>query len=148
MRKKLTIDTIPDPFRISHYAFISRWISYKMKRGISRETKAYSSSSNLFPGLKKISCSKWYKIGTKSKYWYRKIREHSANSGFCQSIERIVGNNNTSRIAGLFVSSITSLSIPYPIPPVGGIPISRAFMKSSSVVLASSSPAARAASCA
>ncbi len=53
----------------------------------------------------------------------------------------IVGNNNTSRIAWLSVSSITRRSIPYPIPPVGGIPISSAFRKSSSVWLASSSPA-------
>ena len=45
----------------------------------------------------------------------------------------IVGKSNTSLIAGEFVSNITSLSIPYPIPPVGGIPISRAFKKSSSV---------------
>ena len=46
----------------------------------------------------------------------------------------MVGKSSTSRIAGEFVSSITSLSMPYPIPPVGGIPISSAFMKSSSVV--------------
>ena len=45
----------------------------------------------------------------------------------------IVGNNNTSLIAGLFVIIITILSIPNPIPPVGGIPIDKAFKKSSSV---------------
>ena len=46
------------------------------------------------------------------------------------------------------VSSITILSIPNPIPPVGGIPYASAFKKSSSVWLASSSPAAASASCA
>lgn len=45
----------------------------------------------------------------------------------------IVGNSNTSLIAAEFVSSIHILSMPKPIPPVGGIPISRAFKKSSSV---------------
>ena len=60
----------------------------------------------------------------------------------------IVGNNNTSLIAVEFVNNITILSIPNPIPPVGGIPISNAFKKSSSVVLASSSPCARSSSCA
>ena len=54
----------------------------------------------------------------------------------------IVGNNKTSLIAAAFVSNIHILSIPNPIPPVGGIPISSAFIKSSSVVLASSSPSA------
>ena len=44
----------------------------------------------------------------------------------------------------LSVSSITRRSIPYPIPPVGGIPISSAFRKSSSVCCASSSPASNA----
>ena len=65
-----------------------------------------------------------------------------------ESKDFIVGKSSTSRIAGEFVNNITRRSIPYPIPPVGGIPISRAFKKSSSVVFASSSPAARAASCA
>ena len=60
----------------------------------------------------------------------------------------IVGNSSTSRIAWLSVSSITRRSIPYPIPPVGGIPISSAFRKSSSVWFASSSPASARASCA
>ena len=60
----------------------------------------------------------------------------------------IVGNNKTSLIAVEFVNNITILSIPNPIPPVGGIPISNAFKKSSSVVLASSSPCARSSSCA
>ena len=45
----------------------------------------------------------------------------------------IVGNNKTSRIAIEFVIIITIRSIPNPIPPVGGIPILRAFKKSSSV---------------
>lgn len=44
----------------------------------------------------------------------------------------IVGNSSTSRIAAESVSSITSRSIPNPMPPVGGIPYSRAQMKSSS----------------
>ena len=38
----------------------------------------------------------------------------------------IVGKNKTSRIAGESVSSITIRSMPKPIPPVGGIPSSRA----------------------
>jgi len=45
----------------------------------------------------------------------------------------IVGKNKTSRIAGESVSSITIRSMPKPIPPVGGIPSSRAYRKSSSV---------------
>ena len=60
----------------------------------------------------------------------------------------IVGNNSTSRIAALSVSNIHIRSIPKPIPPVGGMPISSAFKKSSSVVFASSSPSARSSSCA
>ena len=60
----------------------------------------------------------------------------------------IVGNRSTSLIAWLSVRSITRRSIPYPIPPVGGIPISSAFRKSSSVWFASSSPASARASCA
>ena len=55
----------------------------------------------------------------------------------------IVGNRRTSRMAGESVRSIHIRSIPKPIPPVGGIPISSARIKSSSVVLASSSPCAR-----
>ena len=66
----------------------------------------------------------------------------SASSDF------IVGNSNTSLIASAPVRSIHIRSIPNPIPPVGGIPISSAFMKSSSVVLASSSPCASSSSCA
>src|SRR5690554_717838 len=50
------------------------------------------------------------------------------------------GNKITSRIFGVFVSSITNLSIPIPIPPVGGIPYSNASTKSMSISLASSSP--------
>ena len=52
----------------------------------------------------------------------------------------IVGNNKTSLIVEAFVKNITSLSIPIPIPPVGGIPYSRAVRKSSSIIFASSSP--------
>lgn len=58
----------------------------------------------------------------------------------------IVGNKSTSRIAAESVRSMHIRSMPKPMPPVGGIPISRACMKSSSVVLASSSPRARRAS--
>ena len=58
----------------------------------------------------------------------------------------IVGKSSTSLIAALFVKSIHILSIPNPIPPVGGIPISSAFRKSSSVVFASSSPCAKSSS--
>ena len=65
-----------------------------------------------------------------------------------QALGFIVGNSSTSLIAWLSVRSITRRSIPYPIPPVGGIPISSAFRKSSSVWLASSSPASARASCA
>ena len=60
----------------------------------------------------------------------------------------IVGKSSTSRIASAPVRSIHIRSIPNPIPPVGGIPISSAFMKSSSVVFASSSPCASNSSCA
>lgn len=45
----------------------------------------------------------------------------------------IVGNSNTSLIAVEPVRIIHILSMPNPMPPVGGIPISRAFKKSSSV---------------
>ena len=38
----------------------------------------------------------------------------------------IVGKSNTSLIAALSVNNIQSLSSPYPIPPVGGIPSSNA----------------------
>ena len=58
----------------------------------------------------------------------------------------IVGKSNTSLIACESVNNIHIRSIPNPIPPVGAIPISSAFMKSSSVVFASSSPAASASS--
>ena len=58
----------------------------------------------------------------------------------------IVGNSRTSRIAAESVSSIHIRSIPNPIPPVGGIPISSAFRKSSSVWFASSSPCANSSS--
>ena len=60
----------------------------------------------------------------------------------------MVGNRSTSLIAAELVSSMHILSIPKPIPPVGGIPISSAFKKSSSVWFASSSPAANSSSCA
>ena len=55
---------------------------------------------------------------------------------------RIVGNAITSRMEGESVKSITILSIPIPIPPAGGIPTSSASIKSSSIGIASSSPAA------
>jgi len=42
------------------------------------------------------------------------------------------GNRITSRMLGESVSSITSRSMPMPQPPVGGMPISRAWMKSAS----------------
>ena len=58
------------------------------------------------------------------------------------SIGFIVGNKRISLIVLAFVNNITSLSIPIPIPPVGAIPYSRAIMKSSSIILASSSPLA------
>ena len=74
--------------------------------------------------------------------------EFTPISFFTPSKGFIVGNSNTSLIAWLSVRSITRRSIPYPIPPVGGIPISSALRKSSSVCSASSSPAAALASCA
>ena len=55
----------------------------------------------------------------------------------------IVGKIITSRIEALSVNSITSLSIPIPSPPVGGMPYSRDVTKSSSIIFASSSPASR-----
>ena len=45
------------------------------------------------------------------------------------------------------VRSIISLSTPIPRPPVGGIPYSSALMKSSSIMLASSSPSSRFLTC-
>ena len=60
----------------------------------------------------------------------------------------MVGNKRTSRIEGASVKSITKRSIPIPKPPVGGIPYSKALMKSSSIPWASSFPASRSATCA
>ncbi len=53
---------------------------------------------------------------------------HQSLKGF------IVGNNKTSLIESLSVSSITNLSSPIPKPPVGGKPYSRAVTKSSSTL--------------
>ena len=50
-------------------------------------------------------------------------------------------------MVGLSVSSITSRSMPMPMPPVGGIPYSKAIQKSSSIIMASSSPLARSMAC-
>ena len=47
-----------------------------------------------------------------------------------KAIVNIVGNSITSLIDSDSVKSIHNLSIPYPIPPAGGIPYSRASMKS------------------
>ena len=47
----------------------------------------------------------------------------------------------TSLIEGLLVINIIKRSTPIPKPPVGGIPISRACKKSSSIECASKSPA-------
>ena len=57
-----------------------------------------------------------------------------------QSFGLISGNKITSLIEGLSVISMTTLSMPIPMPPVGGIPYSSAVMKSSSMGCASSSP--------
>jgi hypothetical protein len=46
----------------------------------------------------------------------------------------IVGNSNTSLIDAESVKNIINLSTPNPRPPVGGIPISRAFINSSSII--------------
>ena len=69
------------------------------------------------------------------KYKFKPLEtlENAFFSAFYFSKLFIVGNNSTSLIAGLFVIIITILSIPNPIPPVGGIPILSAFRKSSSV---------------
>ena len=59
-------------------------------------------------------------------------------------MEVISGFNNgkgiTSLIDALLVINIISLSMPMPNPPVGGMPISKAFKKSSSIQWASRSP--------
>ena len=89
-----------------------------------------------------IRIQRGFKSGFKFPY---KTRKRNKIRGF-QSSGRIVGKSKTSLMLGLSVRSITRRSIPYPIPPVGGIPISSAVRKSSSVWLASSSPAANAAS--
>lgn len=106
--------------------------------------------STCFFKFRNIFTISWLIICRKSvvKYKYQpsKLLENALFKPFYLSRLFIVGNNNTSLIAGELVSNITSLSIPYPIPPVGGIPIDKAFKKSSSVWLASSSPAAKAAS--
>ena len=54
----------------------------------------------------------------------RCFSQHQLFSGF------IVGNSSTSRMESLLVSSITKRSTPNPRPPVGGMPYSRALMKS------------------
>ena len=53
----------------------------------------------------------------------------------------------TSLIEGWLVNNIVNLSIPIPKPAVGGIPYSKAFIKSSSICWASSSPSALALAC-
>ena len=58
------------------------------------------------------------------------------------------GKAITSLIDGEFVNNITSLSMPMPKPPVGGIPCSSADKNSSSTSHASSSPASFLAACA
>ena len=72
----------------------------------------------------------WCKFGVRRKVFrfpcVRKPLILRAFSRFGQSKGFIVGKNKTSRIAGESVSSITIRSMPKPIPPVGGIPSSRA----------------------
>ena len=60
---------------------------------------------------------------------------HPHTSGFNR------GNAITSLMDGEFVNSMTSLSMPIPKPPVGGMPCSSADRNSSSTPHASSSPA-------
>jgi hypothetical protein len=74
---------------------------------------------------------------------HKKRPRISAASFMDQSRWRICGKSRTSRIEGEFVSNMTSLSIPIPSPPVGGIPYSSASMKSSSIIWASSFPSSR-----
>ena len=59
----------------------------------------------------------------------------------------IVGKRMTSRMVLEFVSSITQRSMPIPMPPVGGMPYSKAVRKSSSSISASSSPRSRCSAC-
>ncbi len=90
-------------------------------------------------------CIDWRKRGVRRKISALKTSRNRIDKPFFEcyfSSVFIVGNRRTSRIAAESVSSIVILSIPKPMPPVGGIPISSALRKSSSVVLASSSPCA------
>mmetsp|Transcript_4793 Transcript_4793/g.19541 ORF Transcript_4793/g.19541 Transcript_4793/m.19541 type:complete len:254 (-) Transcript_4793:1187-1948(-) len=60
----------------------------------------------------------------------------------------IAGKSRTSRIEALSVRNMVSRSMPQPQPPVGARPCSNATQKSSSLTIASSSPAAVSAACA
>ena len=68
-------------------------------------------------------------------------------SAFWESRGFIVGKSMTSRMESQPVRSMTQRSMPMPRPPVGGMPYSRAFMKSLSIMPASSSPLARSSTC-
>lgn len=96
-----------------------------------------------------IFCFFWYKIGTNHHFsaWQRGSKPLILLAFYLSSVF-IVGKSSTSRIAALSVRSMHIRSIPKPMPPVGGMPTISAFMKSSSVVFASSSPCARSSSCA
>ena len=73
----------------------------------------------------------------------------SGVSGFLsESKGFIVGNRITSRMELAPHSSMAQRSMPKPRPPVGGMPYSSAMTKSSSIMLASSSPWARFSACA
>ena len=60
-----------------------------------------------------------------------RVPPHLVVSGF----HFIKGNAMTSLMLGLSVRSITRRSIPIPMPPVGGIPVSTAIKKSSSTLM-------------
>ena len=116
-----------------------------LKSDFENVSKSTSSSNNgsIFTFEKSIFSDSAFGASTVST-----ALELTPFSLFTPPSDFIVGKRSTSRIAGESVSSITILSMPNPMPPVGGIPIIRAFKKSSSIELASSSPAAFKASCA
>ena len=78
----------------------------------------------------------------------RKALQNQAFSAFQFSKGFIVGNRITSRMELAPHSSMAQRSMPKPRPPVGGMPYSSAMTKSSSIMLASSSPWARFSACA
>ena len=129
-------------FKTGQYHFRhSKCIEYNIKR------LPATADSLFFPlhGLHITKCNPC-KVRVKSPYnlylILKKCFIYAVFKSFYLSMLFIVGNSKTSLMAAESVNSITILSMPNPIPPVGGIPTIRALIKSSSVWLASSSPAA------